>query len=557
MKRMALGVCLVIILSGCTSPGQEAEPEPSTPVEIAVNQVGYLPLAPKVATVIVAGGVPQGKPAAAFDVVRADTGKAVYSGTLKGPVEEPESSGGPAWLADFSGLKAEGTYTVQIKGGGESAPFRIAANIYSDIFQLSARSYNLQRCGTALNDALTGLKHDACHLQPSVLDQDRSAALDTTGGWHDAGDYGKYIPPAAITVGQLLMLVEFMPQTGGLALEGTTLLDEVRYELQWMLKMQRSDGAVYHKVTTEQFPGFILPERDTAPLLVYDVGTSSTALFAAATARAARTFAVTDPAFAQQLAVAAQKAWQWLGAHPGLIRPPVGNTGPYLAPSDRDAREWAAAELFALTGEVVYETFLKENPRTTASPPSWDNTGDMALLTYAFTPGADPAHKAAVVAVIQKEADERVEKAQRHPFGTALGVGEYKWASAKKALAIAQHLLLADRLVPNPAYASVAADQLNWVLGRNPLRKSFVTGVGADPPKHPHHRLVAATGKMVPGLLVGGPNADGQDRDAPPGLGPRSYIDVQGSYSTNEPAIDYNAPLVFVTGWFTAGRDFR
>ncbi|HWI64886.1 MAG TPA: glycoside hydrolase family 9 protein [Symbiobacteriaceae bacterium] len=552
MKRLVAVVALTAVLSACsTDSGRAPEPTPQgPPVVIRINQVGYLPLAAKIATVMVAKGG-EGKPGPGFRVVRADSGQEVLTGTLKGPVEEPEASGGPTWLADFSTLTKEGTYKVEIKGSGESHPFRISPQIYSDLYSVTLRSYFLARCGTALDDPTTGLKHAACHLQPAVLESDPTVQVDTTGGWHDAGDYGKYIPPAAITVGQLLMLAEFYPTATG------SLLDEVRYELDWMLKLQRSDGAVYHKVTTENFPGFILPEQDTAPLLVYGVGTNSTALFAAATARGARAYAKADPTYAGRLRTAAEKAWQWLTKYPGQIRPATGNTGAYLANGDSDAREWAAAELFALTGDTAYETFLKEHPRTAVSPPSWDNTGDMALLTYAFTPAADPGHKAKVIAVIKEEADQRVGRAERHPFGTALGVGEYQWASAKKALAVAQHLLLANRLTPNQAYVTTALDQLSWVLGRNPLGKSFVTGVGSDFPTSPHHRLQAATGKVVPGLLVGGPNGAGQDKEVPPGLGPRSYADVQGSYSTNEPAIDYVAPLVFVSGWFAHGRDFR
>jgi endoglucanase len=254
MKRFVACVSLVLLMAGCADAPKPAAP--SLPVAIAVNQIGYLPTAPKVATVMVAKGG-KGMPGPAFTVVKADGGAAVLSGTLTGPVEEPESSGGPTWLADFSALKTEGTYKVHIENGGESAPFRIAAAVYADVFRLSMRSYDLQRCGAPLDDAATGLKHAACHLETSVLEENRTVRVDTAGGWHDAGDYGKYIPSAAVTVGQLLMLNEFFPAAGKAALGNTTLVDEVRYELEWMLKMQRADGAVYHKVTTENFPGFI------------------------------------------------------------------------------------------------------------------------------------------------------------------------------------------------------------------------------------------------------------------------------------------------------------
>lgn len=524
------------------------------PNRITVNQAGYLPGAAKVATVMAAEA-----PGPAFRIIRAESSQEVLAGTLKGPVKEPEQGGGLAWLAEFSELSTEGTYKVDIMGTGQSAPFRISPQIYTDLYKTTMRSYFLQRCGAPLDDALTGLKHAACHLQPSALHTDPTIIVDTAGGWHDAGDYGKYIPSAAITVGQLLMLAEAFPEAGAFELDGTTLLDEVRYELDWMLKMQRADGAVYHKVTTENFPGWIRPEADMAPLIVYDVGTNSTGLFAAAAARGARAYAKADSAYAKRLRTAAETAWQWLEAHPNQIQPLVGKTGAYLTSTDRDPREWAAAELFALTGESVYETYLKEHRRISVGPPAWDNVADMALLTYAGTPAADSDYKARVIAVLKEEADARVERAQAHPFGVALSGSEYKWGSAHKALAVGQHLLMVDRLAPSPAYARTAMDQLSWVLGRNPVSKSFVTGVGSDFPKNQHHRLQAAAGMLVPGLLVGGPNGDAQDDAAKPkgGLGPRAYVDVRESYSTNEPAINYNGPLVFVSGWFAFSRDYR
>jgi endoglucanase len=108
---------------------------------------------------------------------------------------------------------------------------------------------------------------------------------------------------------------------------------------------------------------------------------------------------------------------------------------------------------------------------------------------------------------------------------------------------------MANQLEPDPTFVNAAADQLHWVLGRNPLGQSFITGSGTRPPRHPHHRLVASGGKMIPGMLVGGPNRRAEDGIAPANRGPRSYVDDQEAYSVNEPAIDYGAPLVFVAGW--------
>lgn len=528
----------------------------SANVKILVDSVGYAPAAVKVVTIQAPAGI-EIPSAARVGVIPEGGDSPVASATVEGPTAEPESGDAQAWTADISAVKASGTYRVRL-GQSESPPFAISAAVYPEVFAQAVHAYYLQRCGVAIDDRASGVKHAACHLDRALLEQHRETRLEVNGGWHDAGDYGRYIPTAAVTLAQMFLLAEAVPAAarhpvGGIGGAGGVgeidLITEARYELDWMLKMQRADGGVYHKVTTENFPGFILPEDDHAPLLVYGVSSAATAMSVAALARAARYFLKSDAAYAEKLAGAAVRGWSWLRKNPGLVVPPVGNTGAYLSGGDRDCREWAAAELFALTGEATYEAFLKEHPRTQVKPPSWDDTADLTLLTYVSTERADPAFRQRMIDVILAQARERVASARRHPYGVALGRDEYHWASAKLALAVGEHLLLAHRLQPDPAFLEVAAAQLHWVLGRNPLGRSFVTGLGANPPLHPHHRLVAAGGKMVPGLLVGGPNARAEDGIAPANRGPRSYVDDQGAYSVNEPAIDYNAPLVFVAGW--------
>jgi endoglucanase len=184
----------------------------------------------------------------------------------------------------------------------------------------------------------------------------------------------------------------------------------------------------------------------------------------------------------------------------------------------------------------------------------WADTSGLALVTHALTSSANPDARGRAVQLILNQAKKRAANAQGHPYGVALQLDEYTWASAKNVLAIGQLLLLANKLAPDSSFVAAAMNQLHWVLGRNPLGRSFVTGFGLRPPLHPHHRLIAVGGKMIPGLLVGGPNGRVEDGRAPPNLGPRSYVDDQEAYSCNEPAIDYNAPLVFVAGWLAYGE---
>ena len=517
----------------------------SSRVKIRIDSVGYPPTGAKVVTVQAPQDVTL-PDSAVLNVVSAN-GASVLSATLKGPRLEPEGGTDRAWLADVSGIQTPGPYQLRF-ARAEASPLIVSSDVYSAIFRDAVRSYYLNRCGLAIDDPVTGVHHGACHRASAVLEADRGTKVEVTGGWHDAGDYGRYMPTATVTTAQMLLLAELVPAARQ-PLTGTDLVSEIRYELDWMLKMQREDGGVYHKVSTENFPGFILPEDDTAPELVYGVGSRSTGLFAAATARAARFFQASDPAYADRLASAAKGAWKWLEQHPEHLVPPVGNTGAYLTGSDADARAWAAAELFALTGTASYEDYYKGRSISLAQPPTWDNVDDLAVLTYAFAPKGDSSLRRNSVAAILDLATSRAASAGEHPYGVGLEPSEYRWSSAKFALAIGEHLVLANLLRPNPRFREIAAAQLHWVLGRNPLGRSFVTGLGVNSPQHPHDRLVAAGGKMIPGMLVGGPNSGAEDGIAPPNLGPRSYVDEQGAYSCNEPAIDYTAPLVFLSGY--------
>ncbi len=140
------------------------------------------------------------------------------------------------------------------------------------------RSYYGQRCGTAvdLGPEFPGYRYEACHRTPAP--RRRRASSGTGGpsaGWHDAGDYGRYVVNSGITTGTLLWAYELHgPRLEDLRLDipesandVPDLLDEVRWNLEWMLTMQDADGGVWHKQTSERFCGFVMPEKDDAPAL--------------------------------------------------------------------------------------------------------------------------------------------------------------------------------------------------------------------------------------------------------------------------------------------------
>jgi endoglucanase len=461
--------------------------------------------------------------------------------------------------------------------------FRIARNVYYAPFFDALRSYTLGRSGIAIDDPITGLKHAAGHLQDAEaqLDIDHPHApagtkIDVSGGWYDAGDFGKYVTPGAVTVAQLLLAYELHPEKftvgqlkfpAGFESDMPGLPDalaEAKYELDWLLKMQRPDGAVYHKVSGLAWPGMIRPEEDTQPRYVFGMSTYGTGMFAGATAMAARIYQPFDADYAGRLLEAAERAWRFLEANPQPVfqtsERQDNGSGPYDKYTDEDDRLWAAAELLKTTGDPRYAAYIGEklsNPLT-RDPIiiGWGSSLSLGQFAYATAEAADPALKEAVKQKLVKAADDIVGRIGRDGYRYSLTSNEYSWASAKNGMAKAQLLLLANELEPKEAYVHGALDQLHYTLGRNAVGTTYLTGSGTEMPDHPHNRMIVSTGTYIPGLLVGGPNKFGGDpeldklleRTSPPPA--KAYLDLTGSWASNEYAIDYNAPLVFVLTWF-------
>jgi len=544
--------------------------------DIKVNQVGYLPDAPKIA---VLEGETQ---ADRFQVVDAATKAVVFEGEI-GRADIDANSGERVRHLDFSALRDEGEYAVVVPGAGSSRKFRIARNVYYAPFFDALRSYTLGRSGLAIDDPVTGLKHAAGHTQDAEakLDIDHphapaGTAIDVSGGWYDAGDFGKYVPPGAVTAAQLLLAYELHPEKFGVGqlkfpagfesdVPGLPdVLAEVKYELDWLLKMQRPDGAVYHKVSGLTWPGMIRPEDDTQPRYVFGMTTYGTGMFAGAMAMAARIYEPFDAEYAARLLEAAERAFKFLEANPEPIvlksEHQDNGSGGYDKSGDQDDRFWAAAELLKTTGDPRYAAYIggKLSHLPTRDPIiiGWGSTLTLGQFACATAEAADPAVRESVKQKLVKAADDIVGRIGRDGYRYSLSSNEYSWASAKNGMAKAQILLLANELEPKAAYVHGALDQLHYTLGRNAVGTTYLTGAGTEMPNYPHSRMIIGTGTYIPGLLVGGPNKFGGDpeldrlleRESPPPA--KAYLDSNGSWATNEYAIDYNAPLVFVLTYF-------
>lgn len=538
---------------------------------IHVDQVGYPADAPKVAAVVTA------TPTKSFTVHRLAGGAEVLRGEFSLPRVDSQS-GDRVQDADFSKLTTSGRYELRADGVGRSWPFEVAADPYGRLLRLATRSYYGQRCGTAvdLGPEFPGYAHPVCHTKEAFhASSGRSGTRPQSHGWHDAGDYGRYVVNSGISTGTLLWAWELFPEAFSRldlsipeSANGTPdLLDEIRWNLDWMLSMQDEDGGVWHKQTSERFPPFIQPQDDRSISYVMGTGarpyksSCATADFAAVMAIAARVYRPFDPAFAERSLHASKHAWAWLKVYPNVVfvNPRGVATGGYDDRNCDDERLWAAAELWRTAQLADAHAYFLAHARQAAlaidaaAPPSWKSVGALAAWTYVLGGNGD----ARVLRTLRDRslaaAEAIVERAERHPYRIPLTRADYVWGSNAVAANYALQLLIANEIKPERRYVESALDVLHYLLGRNTFSLSWVTGLGSNAVLHPHHRPSGSDGVAAPwpGLLAGGPNGDRQDpplRRLPKNIPPaRAYVDDEESYSGNEVAINWNAALVFVT----------
>lgn len=565
-----LAGCAALLLGGSAA----AEATPAAAAAIKVNQVGFLPSAQKLAVVaLIAGGAQE-----RFSVVDAATGKPVFDGSL-GAAATWDASKERVRVADFSRLGTPGNYRIRVAGLPDSAPFAIKAGVYRELDVAALRSFTLNRSGIALTPAVAGpyarpLAHPDTEVlvHPSAASKRRPAgtSISSPKGWYDAGDYNKYIVNSGITTYTLLAAYEHFPAWfDKLALNlpesGNGLpdiLNEALWNLDWMATMQDpDDGGVYHKLTNKTFDGMVMPEAATTPRYVVQKSTAATLDFAAVMALASRVLAPYDsqqPGRSARYLAAAESAWRWAEANPKVLyrQPADIATGEYGDKRVSDEFAWAATELLLSSGKDRYRAPARATNSMDGTEPGWADVGLLGVLSLS-RPGArlpqgvdaGPARKR-LLAV----ADDLVARWRASPYRISMGRTDFVWGSSSVILNRAMMLAAAYRVEPKPDYLNAAQSALDYALGRNGPGVSFVTGFGTRTPQHPHHRPSEADANAapMPGMLVGGPNPGQQDLKGCPASGypsalpALSWLDHACSYASNEIAINWTAPLIYV-----------
>lgn len=556
-------IILIMMAAACSQADQQQASEP-----IKINQLGYYPMAPKVA-VVPAGDINE------FVVIDASSNQEVLTGELS-PPRTSSFSGKKVQLADFSSLELQGSYLLKV-GNLTSGTFKVDAHIYQDLSRAALKTFYFQRASTALPEEFAGKwKRPAGHPDDQVkfhpaTGKSADIMAQSTHGWYDAGDYGKYIVNSGITTATLLSLYEELPDyMGSISLnipesndEIPDILNEVYWNLQWMLSMQDpEDGGVYHKMTTANFEGFVMPEEAKSQRYFMPKSTAATYDFAAVMAQSARVYQPFLPEFAEQCKESAFKALAWANENPTVLYDqnqmnedfdPDVNTGAYGDRNVEDESFWAHVEFYLTSGDQNYLDAVADKIPEGFSVPAWPNVKALGYYSLArFPERTDQDIQAEVKSQIIKVASDLINNYESTAYHTVMGkeAGDFIWGSNSLAANQAIVLLQAFQLSQDQKYWEAALHNFDYLLGRNATGYSFVTGFGHNTPMHIHHRPSAADeiDEPVPGFLVGGPNGAQQDDVKYPNQYPdESYVDVTGSYASNEIAINWNAPFVYTS----------
>jgi len=570
--RLAAALCLLLLIAFSYPASAQ-----NLTGQIRLNQVGFYPDAPKVAVVVEA-------PSDLFYVVTANLADTVFTGTMGTPGQWAPSQE-TVRLADFSALRQAGSFVVVVPDLGRSYAFEIAQGVHHLVARGALKAFYYQRASLYLRPQYADLwTRPAGHpdtevsVHPSAASAERPAGtvISSPKGWYDAGDYNKYIVNSGISTGTLLMLYEHYP-TYFDALDTNIpesdngvpdLLDEVLWNLRWMLTMQDpNDGGLYHKLTTPNFEGMVMPNRALQDRYVVQKSTPAALDFAAVTAIAARIFTGFEdelPGLADSCLTAAQNAWNWARRNPTTrynqsqinqtFNPDI-NTGEYGDSNFSDEFRWAAAELYVTTRQDSFIVISNPLAVSSVSVPGWPNVGTMGVFSLAhhragLTAAVDTAKAKLLLLTL---ADQLVAGKNASAYGVVMGrsSGDFGWGSNSGAANQGMVLLQAFQLTNNVKYRDAALSNLDYLLGRNATGYSFLTGYGDKPTRFPHHRPSEADAVQnpVPGLLAGGPNPGQQDGCSyPSNLPARSYVDNACSYASNEIAINWNAPMVYLAG---------
>ncbi|QIA65176.1 glycosyl hydrolase [Vibrio astriarenae] len=586
------------------------------------NQLGFLPQADKFIFIASDSKEPLRWTLSNAEGINVDMGRTEPFGTNKASGEGLHRINLSHYKSEMSGL------TVAIEDD-KGVPFDISSQIYNRL-KYDALSYFYQnRSGIEIKPEFVqrdDLARPAGHPSDVVTCFDKQDSwgndwpgcdftIDTTGGWYDAGDHGKYVVNSGISTWTLLNLYErglwldnaqtpfnsgnvTIPEQGNGV---NPLLSEARWNIEFMLAMQIPEGKrvyapignqssdqslklteidasnlAFHKIADEAWTGMPLPPHmDTQKRYVGQPSTAATLNLAAIGAQCARIWKEIDPEFSKQCLNAAEKAWQAAEKHPEIYAYDNFNgSGPYGDFELADEIYWAASELFITTGKDSYKQVVVDSPLYLDTPKAnleadgdifWQYTAPLGTISLAVVESkldkkeVEKARKAII-----ETSDNYVSQLANEGYHIPYTVEEYPWGSNSNLVNRGIFLIYANDFTGDTKYIKAAANAMDYVLGANPMNISYITGHGTNAAQNPHHRFWAKAADEnypapAPGALIGGPNSISfSDPVAAPlkgnCIGQTCYRDNINAWTLNEITINWNAPLVWVASALDEGK---
>ena len=578
---------------------------------VKVNQVGYLPVSPKLAYIgnYLGGAGPMECSPLIFEIRDQATDQTMYSGVPNFQAYDP-LSGEKVYECDFGNFQTPGKYYLYVPEIGRSYNFGIDTTIYDHVFYTTARGLFYQRCGMELAVPFADPRfvHGACHTSdvivhsscagnPSYDNEPIGSGLHMTGGWHDAGDFGRYIPSAATVLYDIFSAYERYPQKFfddelNIPESGNgvpDILDEAKWEVDWFKEMQAPDGGVYFKVNPTEWPT-TMPEFNNDTLFLAQKTTYSTAMYAAIMSMAYRNFQPFFPDYADTCLVRAERAWDFLMEHLGedpvgsyaVNAPGIGGGQMGDGDGDLDERAWAAAELYKSTGDPMYDSLFAIYWVTHPAYWGWNSFQHHQInASYAYATTTFPTDSNKIndylnglfvtidFNLIAQNDSNYYQNAYRSDV-----LGWIGWGSFAQSTRYSKDFIIAHYFTGDPKYLDYAKINLNTQLGANPQDMCYITGVGSNYPKDPAHgtSLRDSVDEPVPGIPVYGPMSHlsfsngydaetqratnlypkgEQETDPYPIL--RRFYDNHENIAMNEFDVDVMGYIAMVYGYFKSG----
>jgi len=536
-------IVLSLLFYSCTSQLNEN-------LFIRLNQVGFLPDDYK--TAIILSKTPFEEKF--FRIKNAENDEEVFIDSLNKLPYKLNSEIKYSALIDFSALKSKGEYFIEYQNM-KSYPFLIDDSLYNSIRDSVSLFFKVQRCGPT-----NPLMHKVCHLQDAtkVIGYSDSSAIDLTGGWHDAGDYIKFVYTTAFTTYLLIFSYEFDPDKFSFDLDNDSvpdILQEAKVGLDFLLRCNFSEEAFITQVQDDRDHkvGWRMPENDT---LTFDrpafvkMNKSQIGIYSAALAIASRIWKerFLDNIFANKCLNASEKIFR--------LRNKISDykdDEKYYNQNEFNSKlALGALEIFKSKDDKNYLSLALEYGKNIAEN-NWWSWGDFNALVFYKLAEFDNQF----VEKLKNILSFYKSYSDSNLFSLA---HQYNWGTTHSIAGVVLSSILYKKLTGSEDFDNLAVLNRDFILGRNPWGKSFISGIGKNFPRKIHHQIAFFNNGYIPGAMVSGPVPDSLFKnysftihsDKLSEFSDSSiYCDEFDNYLTNEPTISSNATALFIFGYFS------